>query len=166
MEATAEIEALIRAKYSILFLVSWEEARVEQALDKICSGLNRKLHTWSVTQGMKPEVNRTSGPAKPVTLPPELEALATIHEAAEYTVFLLKDFHIYLKDPRVVRLLRDLNVRLKGRAQAIVLMGPTLTLPVSGGRLRLGTWQGIYLGEHRDRGGPRTLVLTLQGQTR
>ena len=33
------------------------------------------------------------------------------------------------------------------------LMGPSLTLPVSGGRLALGTWQGIYLCEHRDRGG-------------
>ena len=43
------------------------------------------------------------------------------------------------------------------------LLGPSLTLPVGGGRLRLGTWQGIYLCEHRDRGGARTLVLTLQG---
>ncbi len=34
------------------------------------------------------------------------------------------------------------------------LMGPSLTLPVGDGRLRLGTWQGIYLCEHRDRGGP------------
>jgi len=41
------------------------------------------------------------------------------------------------------------------------LMGPSLTLPVSGGRLALGTWQGIYLCEHRDRGGPRGLVATL-----
>ncbi|MEA2124175.1 MAG: hypothetical protein QOI80_957 [Solirubrobacteraceae bacterium] len=41
------------------------------------------------------------------------------------------------------------------------LLGPSLTLPVAGGRLALGTWQGIYLCEHRDRGGSRTLVLTL-----
>jgi secondary thiamine-phosphate synthase enzyme len=44
------------------------------------------------------------------------------------------------------------------------LMGPSLTLPVSGGRLAVGTWQGIYLCEHRDRGGARSLVLTLQGE--
>ncbi|MCO5723870.1 secondary thiamine-phosphate synthase enzyme YjbQ [Robiginitalea marina] len=44
------------------------------------------------------------------------------------------------------------------------LMGSSLTLPVTGGRLALGTWQGIYLCEHRDRAGGRTLVLTLQGQ--
>ena len=43
------------------------------------------------------------------------------------------------------------------------LLGPSLTLPVSGGRLALGTWQGIYLCEHRDRGGGRTVAATLWG---
>ncbi len=44
------------------------------------------------------------------------------------------------------------------------LMGTSLSLPISGGRLALGTWQGIYLCEHRDRGGPRSLVATLTGE--
>ena len=44
------------------------------------------------------------------------------------------------------------------------LLGPSLTLPVGAGRLRLGTWQGIYLCEHRDRGGPRAVVATLWGE--
>lgn len=44
------------------------------------------------------------------------------------------------------------------------LMGPDLTIPVSRGRLNLGTWQGIYLCEHRDHGGSRRLVLTLNGE--
>ena len=43
------------------------------------------------------------------------------------------------------------------------VFGPSLNIPVSDGRLALGTWQGIYLCEHRDRGGARTVVLTLQG---
>jgi len=43
------------------------------------------------------------------------------------------------------------------------LMGATVTIPVHNGKLALGTWQGIYLCEHRDRGGRRRLVLTLQG---
>jgi secondary thiamine-phosphate synthase enzyme len=45
------------------------------------------------------------------------------------------------------------------------LLGPALSLPVSDGRLALGTWQGIYLCEHRDRGGPRSLLATLWGET-
>lgn len=44
------------------------------------------------------------------------------------------------------------------------LLGPSLTIPVTDGRLALGTWQGIYLCEHRDYGGSRRLVLTLQGE--
>ena len=43
------------------------------------------------------------------------------------------------------------------------LLGPSLTLPVSRGRLALGTWQGIYLCEHRTRGGSRSVVATLWG---
>jgi secondary thiamine-phosphate synthase enzyme len=45
------------------------------------------------------------------------------------------------------------------------LLGATLTIPVSRGRLALGTWQGIYLCEHRDHGGSRSLVATLWGET-
>ena len=45
-----------------------------------------------------------------------------------------------------------------------VLLGSSLTIPISNGRLALGTWQGIYLCEHRDDGGPRRLVVTLSGQ--
>jgi secondary thiamine-phosphate synthase enzyme len=44
------------------------------------------------------------------------------------------------------------------------LMGASLSLPIAGGRLALGTWQGIYLCEHRDRGGPRSVLVTLAGE--
>ncbi|MFM7242869.1 MAG: secondary thiamine-phosphate synthase enzyme YjbQ [Planctomycetaceae bacterium] len=43
------------------------------------------------------------------------------------------------------------------------MIGAALTIPITDGRLRLGTWQGIYLCEHRDRGGARRIVLTGQG---
>jgi secondary thiamine-phosphate synthase enzyme len=43
------------------------------------------------------------------------------------------------------------------------LMGASVTVPITSGRLNLGTWQGIYLCEHRDRGGPRRLVATAIG---
>jgi secondary thiamine-phosphate synthase enzyme len=44
------------------------------------------------------------------------------------------------------------------------LLGCQLTIPVQRGRLALGTWQGITLGEHRDHAGPRTIIATLLGQ--
>ncbi|MGI8801807.1 MAG: secondary thiamine-phosphate synthase enzyme YjbQ [Solirubrobacteraceae bacterium] len=53
----------------------------------------------------------------------------------------------------------DMPAHIKGS-----LLGPTLSLPVSRGRLVLGTWQGIYLCEHRDAGGARSLLATLHGE--
>ena len=44
------------------------------------------------------------------------------------------------------------------------LLGSSLLLPIRQGELALGTWQGIYLGEHRDHGGSRRLIVTLQGE--
>ena len=43
-------------------------------------------------------------------------------------------------------------------------LGPSLTLPIASGRLAVGTWQGVYLCEHRDRGGPRSLLATIWGE--
>ena len=45
------------------------------------------------------------------------------------------------------------------------MLGSALTIPISKGRLVLGTWQGIYLCEHRNRGGRRRVVVTLVGET-
>lgn len=44
------------------------------------------------------------------------------------------------------------------------LLGESLTIPIAGGRLQLGTWQGIYLCEHRNRASGRRLVITVQGE--
>jgi secondary thiamine-phosphate synthase enzyme len=44
------------------------------------------------------------------------------------------------------------------------LLGSSINIPVSHGRLRLGTWQGIYLCEHRNDGGPRRIVVTVHGE--
>jgi secondary thiamine-phosphate synthase enzyme len=46
------------------------------------------------------------------------------------------------------------------------MLGSSLMIPIRAGKLLLGTWQGIYLCEHRNRAGRRKLVLTLQGETK
>jgi secondary thiamine-phosphate synthase enzyme len=53
----------------------------------------------------------------------------------------------------------DLPAHLKAS-----LLGCSLNIPITGGRLRLGTWQGIYLCEHRNFGGSRRIVVTVQGE--
>lgn len=129
MAVAGEIEVLIRAKYPILYVQSWEEERVEGALREVCTKLNRSLHTWSVTQGFKPQMVNTNMNKPAGQLPSELEALAQVHEAPEFTVIVLKDFHVYLRDSRVIRLLRDLAVKLRGKSQTLLLLAPALVLP-------------------------------------
>lgn len=53
----------------------------------------------------------------------------------------------------------DLPAHLKAS-----LLGSNHNLPITNGKLNIGTWQGIYLCEHRNNGGPRTLVITIQGR--
>jgi secondary thiamine-phosphate synthase enzyme len=54
----------------------------------------------------------------------------------------------------------DLPAHLKSS-----ILGATLTIPITNGRLNLGIWQGIYLCEHRNHGGSRSLVATIQGES-
>ncbi len=53
----------------------------------------------------------------------------------------------------------DLPAHLKSS-----ILGCSLDIPIAGGRPRLGTWQGIYLCEHRDRGGSRRILATMHGE--
>ncbi len=46
------------------------------------------------------------------------------------------------------------------------IIGASLTIPITNGKLNLGTWQGIYLCEHRNNGGARTIVVTISGEER
>jgi secondary thiamine-phosphate synthase enzyme len=55
----------------------------------------------------------------------------------------------------------DMPAHIKGS-----LLGPSLSIPIADGRLGLGTWQGVYLCEHRDSGGPRSLIATVWGEER
>jgi secondary thiamine-phosphate synthase enzyme len=54
----------------------------------------------------------------------------------------------------------DMSAHIKG-----VLIGASLTIPVTRGAFNLGAWQGIYLCEHRNHGGPRRLVVTVWGES-
>ncbi|MDN3556801.1 secondary thiamine-phosphate synthase enzyme YjbQ [Halomonas maura] len=53
----------------------------------------------------------------------------------------------------------DLPAHLKSS-----ILGPSVQIPITDGRLNMGTWQGIYLCEHRDHGGSRRLVMTVHGE--
>ncbi|MCW8194599.1 YjbQ family protein [Proteobacteria bacterium 005FR1] len=93
-------------------------------------------------------------------------ASLTINENADPTV--RADFESYFSravpedEPYYQHTLEgsdDLPAHLKAS-----ILGASVTIPITGGELNLGTWQGIYLCEHRNHGGARTVVITMQGE--
>ena len=106
-----ELDILIRARYPIIYLVSWEEERVEQCLAEIAERRKKKLSIWTLTQGLVKygaEPQRNKGGAGSTTDP--LAALDAVLDQVEPTIFLFKDFHPFMEENRanlaVVRRLR------------------------------------------------------------
>ncbi len=119
-----ELETLIRARYPIIYVVSWEEKRVEDALRAITQARNKKMYQWTVTQGMVLNpANRDEATRDP------LAALDFVLQSREQAVFLFKDFHPFLSDVSLIRRMRDLTYSLKTSYKTLVLLSPILKLP-------------------------------------
>ena len=93
-------------------------------------------------------------------------ASLTINENADPTVRTDFESHLNVMIPENASYYKhdyegddDMPAHLKSS-----VLGSSVTIPITSGRLNMGTWQGIYLGEHRDQGGNRRLVLTAHGE--
>ncbi len=128
--AAAELEILIRARYPLLQVITWEEERVLSALGQVAGRLKKQLVQWSISTGLTRYLpNAPAGEGQRGTKDP-LVALKEIRTAAgDPTIFVLKDFHAYLEEPAVVRTLRDLAAQLRSTYSTIVLVGPRLVIP-------------------------------------
>ena len=116
---------------------------VEQGLPEISHTRVGLLHVFILHTSASLTVNENADPDVPLDL--EMAANAIVPESLPFV-------HT-CEGPD------DMPAHVKAS-----LMGSSICLPVSDGRLCLGTWQGIYLCEHRNRAGRRQLVLTLQGE--
>ena len=128
-----ELDILIRARYPIIYLVSWEEERVEQCLAEIAERRKKKLYLWTLTQGLVKygaEPQRSKGGSGSTTDP--LAALDAVLDQIEPTIFLFKDFHPFMEENRanlaVVRRLRDVAVRLRDTYKTIVVVSSVLRM--------------------------------------
>ncbi|NUM54211.1 MAG: AAA family ATPase [Candidatus Hydrogenedentes bacterium] len=124
-----ELEELIRARYSLLYLVTWEEDRARRLLIDLAANMKKYLFEWSITDGLRsmngsPE-NRTS--AKRLREP--LAVLNEILQADVSGIYILKDFHTYLETPEIVRQLRDLASALRRSRKTVIILSPTLKVP-------------------------------------
>jgi AAA+ superfamily predicted ATPase len=127
-----EIEILLRARYPILYVVSWEENRVMDALMEIGRRTNKKVYEWSCSGGIVPAGTpvqsaklRNAGSRDP------LNALNEVVEQVEPAIYVFKDFHPFLAKNNfaIIRKLRDISNTLKSSYKTLVLVSPFLELP-------------------------------------
>lgn len=119
-----ELETLIRARYPIIYIVSWEEQRVEEALRKMSTERGKKIFFWTVTQGMvQNPAHRDNATRDPIA------ALDAVIDSREQALFVLKDYHAFISDVTVTRRLRDLTSALKTSYKTLVILAPVLKLP-------------------------------------
>ncbi|MBI4461838.1 MAG: AAA family ATPase [Acidobacteria bacterium] len=120
-----DLRLLIKSRHPILYVETQEEERLIHLLAALCRELRLAFFTWSVTQGLcRHELNQplydTQDPAK---------ALRNIQAAELPAVYLLRDFHPYLKQSHLVRHLRELAQEGTGHNVTLVLSAPALELP-------------------------------------
>jgi SpoVK/Ycf46/Vps4 family AAA+-type ATPase len=123
-----EIDTLIRARYPLLYLVTWEEQRVEAMLGDLARGLGRGVIEWSATRGLR-GLTTPLHDADPVETREPIVALSHIGRLQAPSLVLLKDFHRHLEDAVVVRGLRELAFSLKATQTTVIILAPRLTLP-------------------------------------
>lgn len=133
LDAPQELEVLVRARYPIIYVVSWEEERVERCLAQIAEKRGKKLLIWTITQGLvkagaEPQRAKSGGgnTSDPIA------ALDAVIDHVEPAIFLFKDFHRFTKDDRcnltVLRRLRDVAHHLRDTYKSIVLVSPLLEI--------------------------------------
>lgn len=130
-----ELNILVRAKYPIIYILSWEEQRIEKLLRQVAEDRRKNLYSWTLTDGIVSLDGYDGPPVDPGTRNP-IRALDFIAASTEPALFVLKDFHPFL-DPAnpsndhtvVVRKLRDLANELKRTRKTLVVLSPVLAFP-------------------------------------
>lgn len=124
-EALDQIRSRIFSRYTLLYFKTWEEERWEAHLADLALEIERGLVIWTVTDGPQPPSGEDiQTPDDPLAFLDEIEAYPPDH------LFLIKDFHPYMRDPHVVRKLRDLSLKLGDQRKTLLFMGPVVEIPV------------------------------------
>jgi SpoVK/Ycf46/Vps4 family AAA+-type ATPase len=120
-----EIEDLIKARYSLIWITSPEETRVEESLRKLCVEREMRLEVWSITEGFKTIANGQG--TRDVKDP--MKAIDHVMRAEGRALFVLRDFHPFLKEPAVVRRLRDAATELRKTKKSLLVLSPITKIP-------------------------------------
>src|SRR6476646_12111025 len=120
-----EIEDLVKARYSLIWISSAEEQRVEEQLRKLCVEREMRLEVWSITEGFKTVANGQG--TRDVKDP--MKAIDHVLRSEGRALFVLRDFHPFLKEPAVVRRLRDAAHELRKTTMTLAVLSPTTKIP-------------------------------------
>ena len=124
-----EVDLLVRARYTALYVVTFEEHRLEDLLYDIARRQRKKLFAWTAQRGLY-EYRGYHEPGKGVEAQRSPDALFDeIQSGMDPALYLLKDLHAFFDQPGVVRRLRDLAADLKHSYKTMVLSAPKLDLP-------------------------------------
>ncbi len=118
-----EIVLSVRARYPILWLLSWEEGRVRRLLREVAGEMEKKIFFWRSSKGFDGEDPRLKALKKPISA---IEFVATSPERA---IFVFEDFHPFLDDHQIVRALRDAAESLRKSFKTLVLVSADLKIP-------------------------------------
>jgi ATP-dependent 26S proteasome regulatory subunit len=127
-----ELEVLIRARYPLLYVISWEEQRVLEEVTRVARGLNKKVYEWSVTTGLVPAgTSIQSKKHRDTATQDPLVALQNVIDLVEPALYVFKDFHPFLshQNMSIVRRLREISASLKNTYKTIIIVGPILSIP-------------------------------------
>ena len=128
----SELEVLIRARYPLIYVLSWEEQRLMQHVLKIASGLGKKVFEWSINTGLVPSgTNVQSQSHRDTATQDPLVALNNAIDHVEPALYVFKDFHPFLKcqNMSVIRLLREAASSLKNTYKTIIIVSPLFEMP-------------------------------------
>ncbi|MEB3180838.1 MAG: AAA family ATPase [Nostocaceae cyanobacterium] len=125
-----ELNILIQAQYPLIYLVTFEEERAEQAIAKIAqdSRPNRRIYVWTLTHGIV-EYGQPRSITQHNTLSPET-AIDWIIRQKEPSIFIFKDLHSVIDAPATTRSLRDAIASFRGTQKTIILMSPIQQVPI------------------------------------
>jgi hypothetical protein len=118
-----EIDTLIRAAYPLIYIVTYEEKRVEACIKEVSTERNRQFLTWSCIDGVVRNNTSNEGTKDP------LAALDYVSGFREPAVFAFMDIHPFMDDPMIVRKLRELADTLKPQSKTLIIVSPVLKLP-------------------------------------
>ena len=124
-----ELEMLIRARYPIINVISYEEQRVLAHLHRIAEARNKKVYTWSFNTGIVPSglTDKSVRKVDSGTRDP-LQALDRVIANIEPAIFVFNDFHPYMgnRNYAVIRRLREVAAALKNSYKTLVLVTPSM----------------------------------------